>query len=54
MQQVYDQIFNLKYYSGFSIFESYNLPVGLRNWFVERLVKQLNDEAEQIKKANKK
>jgi len=29
------------------------LPVGLRNWFVKRLAKQLADEKEQIDKASK-
>jgi hypothetical protein len=34
--------------------EAYNLPIGLRNWFVERLKKQFEEEAKQIKKAQKK
>ena len=51
---VYEQFFYLKYYGGFSLFESYNLPVGLRKWFVEKLVEQLKSESEAIKKANQK
>jgi len=33
--------------------EAYNLPVGLRKWFVERLIKQLEDEQEAIDQANR-
>ena len=33
--------------------EAYNLPVKLREWFVERLLRQKNEEAEQIKAASK-
>ena len=28
--------------------EAYNLPIGLRKWFVERLIKQLEAEKEAI------
>ena len=51
---VYEQFFFLKYHGGYSLFESYNLPIGLRNWFVDRLKKQLEEEAEAIKKNTKK
>jgi hypothetical protein len=34
--------------------EAYSLPIGLRSWFVERLKKQFEDEAKEIKKAQKK
>ena len=34
--------------------EAYNLPVALRSWFLERLSKQLKDEAEANKKAMQK
>jgi len=45
----------MKYHGGWSFTEAYNLPVGLRTWFVERLVKQINDEveAQQPKKRNR-
>jgi len=33
--------------------EAYNLPIGLRTWFVKRLVKQLEDEKEAMEKAQK-
>ena len=54
MEQVYEQFFLLKYHGGWSLIEAYNLPVGLRNWFVKRLAKQFEDEKEQHDKANKK
>jgi hypothetical protein len=54
MKSVYEQFFVLKYYGGWSFIEAYNLPVQLRNWFVERLAKQLKDEADQVKGASSK
>jgi len=44
----------MKYHGGFSIFETYNLPIKIRNWFCQRLAKQLKDEEEAIKKASNK
>jgi hypothetical protein len=43
----------LKYYGGWSFIEAYNLPVGLRNWFFERLLKQKEDENKAATKAQK-
>jgi len=54
MKNVYEQFFLLKYHGGWSFMEAYNLPVGLRTWFLERLSKQLKDEAEANKKAMSK
>jgi len=51
MEEIYEQFFFLKYSGGWSFSEAYNLPVGLRTWFVKRLLKQLNDEAEATKQA---
>ncbi len=51
MKQVYEQFFLLKYYGGWSFVEAYNLPVGLRTWFVKRLTKQFEDEKKQYDKA---
>ena len=53
-EQVYEQFFILKHHGGWSFYELYNLPVGLRNWFVRRLVKQFEDERKQIEKASKR
>ena len=54
MHSVYEQFFLLKYHSGWSLIELYNLPIGLRNWFIQRLEKQFKDEAEQAKTAAKR
>ncbi len=54
MEQVYEQFFLLKHHGGWSFIEAYNLPVGLRNWFIKRLAKQFEDEKEQVEKARKK
>ena len=54
MEQVYDQFFLLKYHGGWSFIEAYNLPVGLRQWFLERLAKQFEKEQEEYDKASKK
>ena len=54
MENVYEQFFFLKYHGGWSFTEAYNLPIGLRSWFVDRLVKQIEKENEEVKKANRK
>jgi hypothetical protein len=46
MEIVYKQLFELKYFGGFSLFESYNLPIGLRNWYTKLLADQLKLESE--------
>jgi hypothetical protein len=51
IEAVYEQLFQLKYYGGWSFFEGYNLPVSIRVWFLERIIKQKRDEAEATKKA---
>ena len=53
MENVYEQFFFLKYSGGWSFSEAYNLPLGLRTWFVKRLVRQLEAEAEASEKASK-
>tara|TARA_R110002020_G_scaffold410836_1_gene620529 strand:- start:209 stop:442 length:234 start_codon:yes stop_codon:yes gene_type:complete len=53
MEQIYEQFFLLKYHGGWSLIEAYSLPVGLRLWFVERLVKQFEKEKEQVNKVSK-
>jgi len=54
MEGVYEQFFFLKYYGGWSFIEAYNLPVGLRKWFVKRLSDQMEKEKEAMEKANRK
>ena len=53
-ENIYEQFFYLKYYGGFSLFESYNLPIGLRQWFVKKLIDQLKEENDAVKKASRK
>ena len=54
MENIYEQFFFLKYYGGWSFIEAYNLPVGLRNWFVKRLSDQLEKEKTAMEKAQSK
>jgi hypothetical protein len=44
MENIYEQFFFLKYWGGWSLSEAYNLPVGLREWFLKRLMHQLEEE----------
>jgi len=44
----------LKYHGGWSLTEAYNLPIGLRHWFLRRLAKQFEDEKKQMEEAQKK
>ena len=54
MQQVYEAFFILKHYGGWSLYELYNLPVGLRNWFLERTIEEYKKEAEKAKSASRR
>ena len=54
IEAVYEQFFLLKHFGGWSFMEMYNLPVGLRDWFVKRLQKQFEEEAKQVEKARRK
>ena len=49
-EAVYEQLFVLKYHGGWSFIEAYNLPIQLRSWFVERLLKHIKEEAEAMNK----
>jgi len=53
-EQLYEQIFLMKHYGGWSFIEVYNLPIGLRHWFYERLVKQYEEENKAAEEARKK
>tara|TARA_R110000824_G_scaffold39621_2_gene119602 strand:- start:689 stop:850 length:162 start_codon:yes stop_codon:yes gene_type:complete len=44
MENVYEQFFFLKYHGGWSFIEAYNLPVGLRKWFINKLTEQFEKE----------
>ncbi|MGI9359292.1 MAG: hypothetical protein ACR2ON_07805 [Paracoccaceae bacterium] len=54
VEAIYEQFFLLKHHGGWSFMEAYNLPVGLRLWFLKRLQKQFKDEKKEIDKANKR
>ncbi len=41
------------YHGRWDFQQAYNLPVGLRNWFLERLIKQKEKENEAMEKASK-
>ena len=45
IENVYEQLFSLKYYGAWSFFEAYNLPVSIRNWMLDRLIRQKEEEA---------
>jgi hypothetical protein len=47
-------MFFMNYVGKWSIMELYNLPIGLRQWFVERTIEQKEKENNAIEKANKK
>jgi|TARA_R110000851_G_scaffold99738_1_gene214962 hypothetical protein len=53
MESVYEQFFYLKYYGGWSFTEAYNLPIGLRSWFVYKLSEQIKKENEAVEDAYK-
>ena len=44
----------LKHFGGWSFTEMYNLPVGLRLWWLQRLQKQYEEDAKENKKASRK
>ncbi len=51
MENVYEQFFAMMYYGRWDFQQAYSLPVGLRKWFMERLIKEKEKEKEQIEKA---
>ena len=54
MENVFEQFFLLKHHGGWSLFELYNLPIGLRKWFLERMIKEFEKEKEEMDKAKSK
>jgi len=44
----------MKYYGGWSFSEAYNLPIQIRRWFLDRLIKQKDDENKATEDAYKK
>lgn len=54
IEDVYEQMFFMNYTGNWSITELYNLPIGLRRWFVERTIRQKESEQEAREKAQNK
>ena len=54
MEAVYEQFFGLMYHGHWDFQQAYNLPVRLRNWFIERLIQEKEKEKELFNKKNKK
>ena len=52
MENVYEQFFFLKHFGGWSFTEAYNLPIGLRDWFVDRLVRHMEAENDASKRSS--
>ena len=48
VKSIYEQFFYMKYYGGWSLFELYALPIGLRNWYFTLLTEQKQREADQL------
>ena len=44
MENVYEQFFFLMYHGRWSFIESYNLPIGLRRWFINKIKYQFEME----------
>ena len=53
MEIIYEHFFLLKYHGSWSFIEAYNLPIGLRNWFIKRLVQQFEKETKDYESAQK-
>ena len=53
-ESVYEELFYLKHYGGWSFIEAYNLPINLRKWWLARIQKQFHAEAEEMKNSQKK
>jgi|TARA_R110000782_G_C14574526_1_gene387789 hypothetical protein len=53
MENVYEAFFTLKHYGGWSLFELYNLPIGLRTWWLERTIEEYKKESDAAKKSSK-
>ena len=54
MEQVYEMFFVLKHYGGWSLYELYNLPIGLRKWFLDRTMEEYKKETAEKKNATRR
>lgn len=53
LESVYNMLDDMRYHGGWSFSELYSFPIGLRNYLSRKLAKQLEKEAEEIRKATK-
>lgn len=54
VEYIYEQFFYLKHYGGWSFIEAYNLPIKLREWWVERIGQEFKKEKEEHERAMKR
>ena len=52
-ENVYEQMFALVFHGKLSLIEAYNLPVGLRVWFIKRLQREFDEEKRQHEEASR-
>ena len=52
IEAIYEQFFALMYHGNWDFQQAYSLPVGLRTWFVQRLVKEKEAEREAVENAS--
>jgi hypothetical protein len=43
---IWDEIFHLIYYMGFTFQDAYRLPIQQRRWFIQRFVKEITKATE--------
>ena len=51
IEGVYEEMYFLMKMRNMSFTESYNLPIKIRRWFVDRIIKDIEDEIEASKKS---
>jgi len=53
-EYVYEHLFYLKHFGGWSFIEAYSLPIRLRDWWVERIGKEFKRERQEMEQSSKK
>ena len=54
MEASYEELFILKEVGGWDFYQAYNLPLALRRWWLERLLRHKEEEKEHAEKEAKK
>ena len=52
-ENVYEQMFALVFHGKISLIEAYNMPIGLRIWFLNRLKREFKEEKERHEEAHR-